>query len=99
MTDPSVDVAGDGPHVAFKPKWVFELGARDSVLVLKALGGREMSQDESERARELCDRLTMQRAAQCRDTLRALENAEDGAMRNAGFPDGSPDRMTPRRAR
>lgn len=89
----------ENPHIAFKTRWAFELGSRDSVLVLKCLGGREMTAEEDERARWLCDRLTAQRAAAGRDHLRALENAEEGMLRAHGQTVPVPERITTRGAR
>jgi len=58
------------------PQWVFKLDKRDSLLVLKGLGGRLNTPELVEAANALCDRLTLQRAAVMREQLRGFEFLE-----------------------
>lgn len=50
--------------IGLRVAWVLTLDKRDSLLVLKALGGRLKSDAEIKAASELCDRLTKQRATE-----------------------------------
>lgn len=72
------------------PLWIFRLGPADSLLVLKALGGRldparRDGGNEIDQARALGDRLTAMRANQGRRVLAALQRAED-KMNNGAKP-------------
>jgi hypothetical protein len=64
------------PQLFLKPCWIFELNKFDTLLVLKALGGRLNSDEEVQRAKDLGDRLTELRAKEGRDYLGSLERAE-----------------------
>lgn len=79
------DVGKPGPdaHLELEWVWVFKLGKRDALLLLKALGGRLANDDEREAASALCDRLTLLREATAREQYRALERAAD-AVRAKG---------------
>lgn len=70
-------------NVALKSTWVFELGAEDVRLVLRALGGR-LSGDEVEAARELGDNLTRARAAASRALASQLSMHEDNIHGSSG---------------
>jgi hypothetical protein len=67
--------------IRLAPRWVFDLGVSDSLLVLKALGGRldprGRSGNEVEQAKALGDKLTALRAHHGRRLLSALQRAED----------------------
>lgn len=65
----------DKPQLYLKPNWIFELNKFDTLLILKALGGR-LTEDEVLKAKELGDRLTELRATEGRNYLGALERAE-----------------------
>lgn len=69
-----------GPETFMQPTWVFRLGKRDSLLVLKALGGR-LSDDEKAEAEALCDRLTLQRESMIADMLKGLTKAADAVRK------------------
>lgn len=56
------DLGGHAPEVALQVSWQFRLGRKDSLLVLKALGGRLVTPEEVAAAKELGDRLTLMRA-------------------------------------
>ena len=58
-----------------RPQWMFICDSADSLLILKALGGR-LNDTEVIRAKALGDRLTIERAKQGRQMLDALERAE-----------------------
>lgn len=74
MTDED-DFAGPGAELYLVPVWVFRLGKRDSLLVLKALGGR-LQANEADEAKALGDRLTVHRANAARDLMAGTERAE-----------------------
>ena len=76
----SADI-GNKPQIHFKPAWVFELSKADSLLVLKALGGRLTGPAEKDAAKVLCDRLTELRAQEGRAYLGSLERAAEAATR------------------
>jgi hypothetical protein len=59
-----------------RPQWVFTCDSADSLTILKALGGR-LNKFEVLKAKELGDRLTIERAKQGRQMLDGLERAED----------------------
>lgn len=69
----------DKPQLYLKPNWVFELNKFDTLLILKALGGRLMG-PEILKAKELGDRLTELRAIEGRNYLGALERAETAKL-------------------
>jgi hypothetical protein len=79
MQSQKSDIVDPNAHLAISPTWVFQLGKRDTLLVLKALRGRLTDEDEVSAARELGDRLTRLRAAAGRDLLSNLESAEAAA--------------------
>ncbi len=58
-----------------RPQWMFICDSTDSLLILKALGGR-LNDTEVIRAKQLGDRLTLERAKQARQMLEGLERAE-----------------------
>lgn len=62
--------------IHLKPQWVFTCDSADSLMILKALGGR-LNGTEVHRAKELGNRLTVERAKQGRQMLDGLERAED----------------------
>lgn len=64
--------------VWLRPTWVFELDKHDTLLVLKALGGR-LTPDEVPLASDLCDRLTTLRATSAGDSLGGLVRAAEKA--------------------
>lgn len=75
------EYAGPGAHIDLVPLWRFTLNKHDALLVLKALGGRLLPEEDSA-AEDLCNRLTVQRA-QCvsemqRHTERAAKHAQEG---------------------
>lgn len=70
-------------EIHFKPHWVFDLGTRDSLLVLKALGGR-LTEAEEAAAKELGDRLTLLRATAGRQYMESLARAESAVL-SGGF--------------
>lgn len=72
----------DKPQLYLKPNWIFELNKFDTLLVLKALGGR-LTADEVLKAKELGDRLTELRAIEGRSYLGALERAEASRVETA----------------
>ena len=72
---------GNRPQIHFKPSWVFELNKHDSLLVLKALGGRLNGAVEKEAAKALCDRLTELRLDEGRAYFGSLERADEAAKR------------------
>lgn len=76
------EAGGPGAECYLVPLWVFRLGKRDSLLVLKALGGR-LTSKEAEEAKELGDRLTRQRANAARDLQAGAERAE-ASMKKQG---------------
>ena len=93
--DPIESLDDPAAELHFAPVWVFRLGAADSLLVLKALGGRldparRDGFNEVEQAKALCDRLTALRAHHGRRLVAALQNAEDkmlnrGAIQSSGL--------------
>lgn len=66
-----------GSMLNLLPLWRFTLGRKESLLVLKALGGRLKTEGEIDSAQQLGDRLTLQRANEARVLLDAMEQAED----------------------
>ena len=70
----------EGPQLVMRTSWCFIVGKRDSLLILKALGGR-LSEADVEPARDLGNRLTHLRAQEGRDYLGSLERAEQASLR------------------
>jgi hypothetical protein len=68
-----------GPQMHLQPVWIFELGQRDALLVLRALGGRLSTPEETEAARTLGNRLTMQREKLAQGLTKGLEIAAAAA--------------------
>ena len=60
-------------EVLMHPVWVFKADKREALLILKALGGR-LTEEDAKEAKELCDLLTLQRAALAGDFARNLEH-------------------------
>lgn len=80
MTNPSENDDDSGEPAAdviLAPQWVFRVGARDALLILKALGGR-LTEEEDDAALLLCDRLTALRQRHGEGLARALDHACDG---------------------
>jgi hypothetical protein len=88
--DTQHDLTGDGEpraEIRFLPRWGFVLGPRDTLLVLRALGGRlgvsgDLDRDERELA-EACalgDRLTLLREQQAKQSYIALQRAADAVQ-------------------
>lgn len=69
----------EGPQLVMRTSWCFILGRRDSLLMLKALGGR-LTAVEVDDAKALGDRLTQLRAQEGRDYLNSLERAEAASL-------------------
>lgn len=63
-----------GPEIVMNITWSFRLSKRDTLIVLKALGGR-LKPEEVEEAKALGDRLAVLRAAEGRQALAPLERA------------------------
>ena len=57
--------------------WVFRLNKRDALLVMKALGGRLVSDQEQADAAALGDRLTLLRAQCAKEALHGYAKAEE----------------------
>lgn len=78
MTDATNDGGQEqAAEVFISPQWVFRVGARDSLLILKALGGR-LDESEDDEALLLCDRLTALRERFGSELARALVRANEG---------------------
>lgn len=71
---PQDQEGGHAPELGMHITWVFKLSKRDSLLVLKALGGR-LSEDEAADAKALGDRLTVLRANDVTQYQQALARA------------------------
>lgn len=71
---PQDQEGGHAPELGMHVTWVFKLSKRDSLLVLKALGGR-LSEDEVAEAKALGDRLTVLRANDATQYQQALVRA------------------------
>lgn len=84
---------GPGAHVEPIVQWRFMLNKRDSLLVLKALGGRLATDEDRQAARELGNKLTLQRQASMRALMNGLNisaAAAEGDMKaQKGVPDAS----------
>lgn len=72
-----------GPEIVMHTTWVFKLNKRDSLLVLKALGGR-LAEAERPEAEALDDRLTVLRAAQGAYYIGSLSKAAEAVARKQG---------------
>lgn len=68
--------------VMMRAQWTFEVGARDSALILRALGSRLRDDEDRAAASELCDRLTEHRALSAQHMLQSMERAV-ASMRKA----------------
>jgi hypothetical protein len=75
------------------PLWRFTLGRKESLLVMKALGGRLKPGGETDAAKDLGDRLTLQRAHEARTLLEAMQQAEDWVL----HPDTASTSNTPKK--
>lgn len=62
-------------HIGIKSLWIFELDSSESVLILKALGGR-LKADETEKAKELGNKLTRQRSQAVETMLEQMKAHE-----------------------
>lgn len=84
--DPSrPDEAGEpAPHIELMPMWRFVLGKSDSLLVLKALGGRLTDDLERAQARALGNRLTELRAKASSQYDRSLQHADAKRLAEEG---------------
>lgn len=74
---------GDGPapHIHLEASWVFRLGKKDSLLVLKALGGRLANDVEEREAEALGDRLTLLREKEAKTLLQAMYIPAEGVRK------------------
>jgi hypothetical protein len=80
-------------EAVFSPAWVFRVFPKDAALILRALGGRLKDDADRQAASDLCDRLTLQRAAAVRDFASPYEAAAEHVRAK-----GTPRRQRPARA-
>lgn len=80
MTD---DEGGHRPQCDMMVSWRFTVSKRDALLILKALGGRLVSDEEIVEAALLGDRLTVMRANSGQDYVQYLTRAAEKALSNA----------------
>lgn len=61
-------------EIHLMPMWRFQCDTQDALLIMKALGGR-LNDTEVLKAKELGDKLTIERAKQGRQMMDGLERA------------------------
>lgn len=70
-------------EIHLMPSWRFLCDAHDTLLILKALGGR-LDESDTIKARDLGDKLTLERAKQGQQMQDGLERAAAAARAKAG---------------